>query len=113
MVSLRIQHHWTWAPRGTPAWVSASSQAVLVLLSLDESASEAGVTAQLGRKRTSWWVGVKYVSAFLKCIHYFWLHWVFVATRGLSPSCDKQGLLFFAVWGLLIVVASLVAEHGL
>ena len=28
-------------------------------------------------------------------------------------SCGKQGLLFVAVHGLLIVVASLVAEHGL
>ena len=28
-------------------------------------------------------------------------------------SCSKQGLLFIAVHGLLIVVASLVAEHGL
>ena len=30
-----------------------------------------------------------------------------------SSSCGKQGLLFIAVCGLLIVVASLVAEHGL
>ena len=28
-------------------------------------------------------------------------------------SCDEQGLLFVAVHGLLIAVASLVAEHGL
>ena len=28
-------------------------------------------------------------------------------------SCGEQGLLFFAVRGLLIAVASLVAEHGL
>ena len=28
-------------------------------------------------------------------------------------SCGGQGLLFVAVRGLLIVVASLVAEHGL
>ena len=28
-------------------------------------------------------------------------------------SCGKQGLLFVAVRGLLIAVASLVAEHGL
>ena len=27
-------------------------------------------------------------------------------------SCSKQGLLFVAVRGLLIAVASLVAEHG-
>ena len=28
-------------------------------------------------------------------------------------SCGERGLLFLAVRGLLIVVASLVAEHGL
>ena len=43
----------------------------------------------------------------------FWLHWVFVAS---FSSCSKQEF-FFAVLGLLIVVASLVMEalraHGL
>ena len=33
-------------------------------------------------------------------------------TRAFS-SCGEQGLLFVAVHGLLIAVASLVAEHGL
>ena len=33
-------------------------------------------------------------------------------TRAFS-SCSKRGLLFVAVCGLLIGVASLVAEHGL
>ena len=28
-------------------------------------------------------------------------------------SCGKRGLLFVAVYGLLIVVASLAEEHGL
>ena len=32
--------------------------------------------------------------------------------RALS-SCSKRGLLFVVVCGLLLVVASLVAEHGL
>ena len=31
---------------------------------------------------------------------------------GLISSCDESGLLFIAVQGLLIVVASLVAGHG-
>ena len=31
---------------------------------------------------------------------YFWLHWVFVADRGLFSSCGKQGLLFVAEYGL-------------
>ena len=43
---------------------------------------------------------------------YLWLRWVFVAAWPFS-SCDKQGLLFVAVCGLLIAVASLVAEHRL
>ena len=29
------------------------------------------------------------------------------------PSCGERGLLFVVVPGLLVVVASLVAEHGL
>ena len=44
---------------------------------------------------------------------YFWLCWVFVAARGLSLVVVSGGLLFVAVHGLLIAVASLVAEHGL
>ena len=43
---------------------------------------------------------------------YFWLRWVFVAVPRLS-SCGERGLLFVAVRGLLIAVASLVVEHGL
>ena len=44
---------------------------------------------------------------------YFWLHLVFTAACGLFSSCGERGLLFVAVRRLLIVVASLVAEHGL
>ena len=43
----------------------------------------------------------------------FWLHWVFVAVHRLFSSCGEWGLLFVAVRGLLIVVASLAAEHRL
>ena len=50
---------------------------------------------------------------FLKKFIYFWLHWVFVAERGLSLVGGEWGLLFAVVRGLLIAVASLVAEHGL
>ena len=45
--------------------------------------------------------------------------YLFLATLGLRccerafSSCGEQGLLFIAVQGLLNVVASLVAEHGL
>ena len=48
-----------------------------------------------------------------RSLFYFWLCWVFVAARGFSSSWDERGLLFIAVRGLLIAVASLVAEHGL
>ena len=43
---------------------------------------------------------------------YFWLRWVFFAAWSFS-SCGERGLLFVAVHGLLIAVASLVVEHGL
>ena len=46
-----------------------------------------------------------------KFFFFFWLCWVFVAARGLS-LVGEQGLLFIVVHGLLIVVASLVVEHG-
>ena len=45
--------------------------------------------------------------------------YVFLAALGLHccvwafSSCREQGILFFAVHGLLIAVASLVVEHGL
>ena len=43
---------------------------------------------------------------------FIWQHCDFVAARAFS-SCSERGLLFVAVHGLLIAVASLVAEHGL
>ena len=45
--------------------------------------------------------------------------YLFLATLGLHccvqafSSCGEQGLLFVVVHGLLIVVSSVVAEHGL
>ena len=54
-----------------------------------------------------------FLLLFLKFIY------IFIAALGLCcctwafSSCGEQGLLFVAVRGLLIVVASLVAEHGL
>ena len=58
--------------------------------------------------------GLSFASFFFNKIIYlfiFWLHWVFVAARGLS-SCGEQGLFLVVVHGLT-AVASLVAEHGL
>ena len=54
---------------------------------------------------------------FFKFIYLF--TYLFLAALGLrcctqaSSSCGEWGLLFIAVHGLLIVVASFVAEHGL
>ena len=53
------------------------------------------------------------INTFIYLFIYFWLHWVFVAQRGLFSSYGERGLLFVAVLGLLIAVASLVAEHRL
>ena len=44
------------------------------------------------------------ITSFIYLFIYLWLRWVFIAARGLS---------LVAVSGLLIVVASLVAEHRL
>ena len=49
----------------------------------------------------------------------FFCFFVFLAALGLHccaqafPNCSKPGLLYVAARGLLIVVASLVVEHGL
>ena len=51
--------------------------------------------------------------------NFFFFFNLFLAVLGLyccaraSSSCGERGLLFVAVCGLLIAVASLVAEHGL
>ena len=57
-------------------------------------------------------------SFFFNILKKFFLN-LFLALLGLRccmrafSSCGEWGLLFVAVRGLLIVVASLVAEHGL
>ena len=61
----------------------------------------------------------KLVSTVLNIKHISFLFFFFLAALGLLccvrafPSCSEQGLLFVAMHGLLIVVASLVVEHGL
>ena len=58
------------------------------------------------------------VNGFFK-INLFIFIYLFLAALGLHCyaraffSCGERGLLFIAVHGLLIVTASLVAEHGL
>ena len=44
------------------------------------------------------------IFLFIYLLFLFWLCWIFVAVRGLS---------LVAVCGLLVVMTSLVAEHGL
>ena len=48
---------------------------------------------------------------FLNLLLYFWLHWISIAAKTLVAL--SGGSLFVAVFGLLIVVASLVEEHKL
>ena len=61
-------------------------------------------------------------NGFILFYYYFLINlfiYLFLSTLGLPCcvraffSCGEQGLLFVAVPGLLIAVASLVAEHGL
>ena len=54
----------------------------------------------------------KVLFIFLNLFICFWLRWVFVAVHRLSLVA-ASGVLFIAVCGLLIAVASLVMEHGL
>ena len=46
-------------------------------------------------------------------LFYFWLSWVFTAAHKLPLVAASGGYSLVTVHGLLIVVASLVAEHGL
>ena len=52
--------------------------------------------------------GIFFIYLFI----YFWLRWVFCCYAWAFSSCGERGLLFVAVRGLLIAVASLVAEYG-
>ena len=54
-----------------------------------------------------------FIYLFLIYFIYFWLCWVFIVARGLSLAAESGGLLFVAMRRLLVVVASLVVEHGL
>ena len=68
-----------------------------------------------------------YFSSLFYVVHYYYYYfnliylfiYLFMAALGLRccaqafSSCGERGLLFVAARGLLIAVASLVAEHGL
>ena len=55
---------------------------------------------------------IYYFLKFIYFIYFFGLLGLRCCTRAFS-SCGERGLLFLAVHGLLIAVASLVVEHGL
>ena len=46
-------------------------------------------------------------------MYLFWLLWVFVTVRGFSLVRVSGGSSLVVLHGLLVVVASLAAEHGL
>ena len=82
--------------------------------SLNEQVRQCTRSTALGRRSNS--IKQGFLSFFKKFIYlfiYLWLSWVFVAAHGLFSSCGEWGLLLVAVRGLLIAVASLVAEHRL
>ena len=55
-----------------------------------------------------------HILLFLKILFiYFWLHWVFVAVSRLPLVVASRGYSLVAGCGLLILLASLVAELGL
>ena len=56
--------------------------------------------------------GVEKEILFIYLFVYFWLRWVFVAVHRLSLVVASRGY-SVALHGLLIAVASLVAEHRL
>ena len=56
------------------------------------------------------------IYIYKRCIYlyvFFWLHWVFFAANGLFWLQWVWGLLFVAVFSLLIAVTSLVSKHML
>ena len=53
-----------------------------------------------------------FINLFVCLFIYFWLHWVLIAAQAFSRGSER-GLLFVAVHGPLVAVASLVVEHRL
>ena len=54
-----------------------------------------------------------YILNILFIFIYFWLYWVFIAVHGLSLVVASGVYSLVLVHRLLIVVASLIVEHGL
>ena len=91
-----------------------------------------GIYQEFKLSLTSWdkltlcasWFDAVWSTQYLPCnilflYKFIYFIYLFLAVLGLRccarafSSCGEQGLLFVVVHGLLIVVASLVAEHGL
>ena len=54
-----------------------------------------------------------FIYLYIYLFIYFWLCWIFIVAHGLSLVVMSGGCSLVALHGLLIVVASLVAEHRL
>ena len=54
-----------------------------------------------------------FLNKFIYLFIYFWVRWVFISVQGLSLVVASGGHSSSRCAGLLIVTASLVAEHGL
>ena len=73
---------------------------------------------RISLKELQWVLISSHAVIFLFFFLIYLLMYLFLAALGLHccarafSSCGEQGLLFVAVHRLLIVVASLVAEHG-
>ena len=63
------------------------------------------------RRETLFYISFVFFNVFI-CLFIFAALGLHCCTKAFS-SCGELGLLFIAVCGLLIVVASLVVEHGL
>ena len=84
------------------------------------TAFSSGVTPVLKTSVSFFFFLIQCPCPFLFYLFYFFIIlYIYLAALGLCfcardfSSCGEQGLLFVVVCGLLITVASLVAEHGL
>ena len=58
-------------------------------------------------------IAFDFLLPFRRCLFFFLAALGLHCCTGAFSGCGERGLLFVAVRGLLIAVASLVAEHGL
>ena len=70
-------------------------------------------TGTMAEQKLAYFLKKKKTNTIYFGLFYFWLSWVFTAAHKLPLVAESGGYSLAAVHGLLIVVASLVAEHGL